>query len=198
MNLIQKISILILASLLLPFSTLNAQSQGEISISASVSSCTASLIIKPEKRMPREGNFAEKYLVVFYDQLYQEIFRIDNLETNNNGYSSIDLCSREISTTPGIYSIYIKSESHLGKLFSNVQGFFNYSTEFNLARNENEYLLAGDAINHNYINGLDVNKVINRLYTNEPRYDFNKDGIVNSLDLSNQIYNLHKRGDLIL
>jgi hypothetical protein len=58
-------------------------------------------------------------------------------------------------------------------------------------------LLAGDtgSTNDNYINSLDLSTLVEKFYTADNKNDLNQDGIVNSLDLSNQIFNLFKTGD---
>lgn len=180
------------------FSQIKAQAEGEVGVTATVAGCGATLIIKPEKRIPDQENFQNEYLVVFYDQLYQEIYRFEHVQTDKDGNATIDLCSKGLSTTPGVYSIYVKGYSHLSKLYIDNKGFFNYTTTFDLAKTPSDYVLAGDVIDHDYVNGLDLNIVISKLYTNDLKMDLNRDGIVNSLDLSNLIYNLHVSGQLKL
>jgi hypothetical protein len=192
-------SILILTLLVVfPFNKLSAQTEDEVTITATVAGCGAQILVKPEKRIPREGNFSNKNKIIFYDQFYQEIYKFENVETDKDGFSNIDICAQGLSTTPGIYSIYVKGYSHIGRLYIENKGFFNYTSFFDLAKNEDELLLAGDTIDHDYVNGLDLNALISKLYTDDLKTDLNRDGIVNSLDLSNQLYNLHKSGQLRL
>ena len=183
---------IMLLSVLFPINIIKAQLQGEIGVSASVQACEVTFLLKPEKRIPREGNFSNTYSIIIFDNKLTKIYNIDKIETDKDGRGSWDFCSKNITPTSGVYSIYVKGTSHLGKLFENVNGFYNYSTEFNLARFEGDYLLAGDVEDNNYINSIDINQLVLGLYTSEKKYDLNQDGIVNSLDLSNQIYNLHK------
>lgn len=190
--------ILVLVTIFLPVTPkINAQSnEGEVVIVATVTTCILEITIKPEKRIPREGNWSNQQNIIFYDQLYREAFSLENIQTDNNGFASVDICELGIQVDPGIYSIYVKGVSHLGKLFINKGGFFNYTTTFNLAKTEDDYLLAGDYLSQDYINGLDLNGAISKLYSNDSRADFNRDGTVNSLDLSNLIFNLHRSGQL--
>jgi len=177
---------------------IEAQAEGEVGITATVGGCGIVILIKPEKRWPKEGNFSNKNQIIFYDQLYQEIFRFEDIETDKDGYATIDVCSGGFTTEPGVYSIYVKGYSHVGRFYIEKEGFFKYTTFFNLAKNQDEYLLAGDTLVNDYVNALDLNESISKLYSNDIRSDLNRDGIVNSLDLSNQIYNLHRGGQLKL
>ena len=62
---------------------------------------------------------------------------------------------------------------------------------------ENKDLLAGaiSIVYNNFINALDLSVMMNELFSNDVKADLNQDGLVNSLDLSNQIYNFYDFGE---
>ncbi len=169
--------------------------QDNVDVSVSVPGCVIDLTVKPEKRIPSTNNW-DTILNV-------SIFRPDNTllksfttNTDNLGKSTIDLCDLGATPLPGTYDFFLTGYSHLRKKFASVTTFQNY---FNIVdfTTGNVKLLAGEVSNShdNYINIFDFSTQVQKLYTNDYRNDLNQDGIVNSLDVSNTIYNFYKSGD---
>lgn len=180
--------------LLLPLdSSVKAQ---DVFVNATVKSCLLSIKLLPEKRIPRENNWQNTYQIIFYNSLGQNILEFNKIVADENGILNLELCKSDFSLEAGTYTVYVKGFSHLGKIFIENDMFYNYKTELDFSNKLSDQLLAGDVLDHNYINGLDLNVTISNLYSSNLKSDFNRDGIVNSLDLSNQIFNLHLSGDL--
>ena len=67
--------------------------------------------------------------------------------------------------------------------------------DFTLA--DSFYLLAGDVntSKDNYVNGLDMAALENKIYSDDLEADLDWNGIVNGLDLNIAEYNIYKFGD---
>lgn len=168
----------------------------DIFINATVKGCSLSIKLFPEKRIPRENNWQNTYQITFYNSLGQNILEFNNVVADEQGILNLELCNSGVLVEAGTYSVYVKGFSHLGRIFIENDMFYKYKTELDLSKNLSNQLLAGDVLGHNYINGLDLNVIISKLYSSNLKSDLNRDGIVNSLDLSNLIFNLHLSGDL--
>jgi len=96
----------------------------------------------------------------------------------------------------GNYRIEIIGYSHLNKNFP--CRLVSSSEEYVDLTQDSAVLLAGEVSNvyDNYINSLDISVLVNQLYNADYLTDLNQDSKVNSLDMSIQIYNLFKFGDV--
>jgi hypothetical protein len=109
--------------------------------------------------------------------------------TGNGSMVPIDVSS----LPPGYYDISVKGYSQLRKVFSGkpfflIEHFYDLTTD-------GEFLKSGDTIDDNYVNLLDLKQTEAKLYTDDLKNDLNRDGIVNSLDVSNLVYNFNVNGE---
>lgn len=147
--------------------------------------------VYPEKRVPSFGNFSNVYLLQIINPITNTVvYQKSGVVANNNGEFEELILSQDLPH--GIYKVRIKGISHLSKDFNNVQiksntNFYNFTLGGN-------FLLAGDTsvIEDDLINSLDISRLEKTLFTNISRSDLNKDGYVNSLDISIQAYNINK------
>lgn len=147
--------------------------------------------VYPEKRTPSFGNFSNVYLLQIINPITNTIvYQKSGIVADNNGEFEEFIPSQYLPH--GIYKVRIKGISHLSKDFNNVQiknntNFYNFTSGGN-------FLLAGDTsvIEDDLINSLDISRLEKTLFTNILRSDLNKDGYVNSLDMSIQAYNINK------
>ncbi len=167
----------------------------DIGIDADVYGCDLTLTIHPEKRLPASNNWATDLSISIYDGL--GVLKGTATGTSDNaGTLSMDLCSEGIYLVSGTYTFKVRGTSHLRKAFDPVASFDIYSNTIDLSIGGDE-LLAGETslVFDNYINSLDLATQIKRLYSSDSVTDLNRDGTVNSLDISNTLYNLFVAGD---
>lgn len=168
-----------------------------LTVTATVEGCFILIRVYPEKRIPIIGNWSNQMEIDIYDA--NSIFLTSvNLTSNNLGFSPpIDMCTL-LGSSPGIgqYILRVKGLSHLRQRFPPVTSFTTVQTLFDLVNLEPP-LLAGETsiIFDNFINGLDLATQVDRIYTGDIKNDLNRDGLVNSLDLSNTIFNLYVFGE---
>jgi len=168
-------------------------STDQLKVTAQVDSCIVQITVHPEKRIPSTNNWGTILRVEIYSgSSYLGSYQVT---TDSSGTGTANICSSNLKVLPGNYNFYLKGYSHLRKAFLNYPAFSTTKTTLNFATAGN--LLAGETsvIYDNYINSLDLSTQINHLYTNDYKSDLNQDGKVNSLDISNTIYNFFKHGD---
>lgn len=165
-----------------------------IGITASVSGCLLDLDFLPEKRIPATGNASTQANIQVFDLSSSKVADFD-VTTDQNGQSTTNLCDIGIYTQNGIYDFYVQAESHLRKVFRSIPSFQKVATTLDLR--DDGKLLAGEVspIYDNTINSLDLSVLISKYGDTSNKYDLNRDGQVNSLDISNAIYNLMRSGD---
>lgn len=149
--------------------------------------------VYPEKRVPSTLNWSTIADFKVRNQVSSALLLQKVVTTNNSGQGTITLGPSE-NVSSGNHSVLIKGISHLAKRYNNVP-FFKQFEDFDFTPYGD--LLAGDthSSNDNTINSLDISTLIIRLNTGDYINDLNQDSLVNSLDLSMQIYNLYKIGD---
>lgn len=145
----------------------------------------------PEKRVNPENNHAIKGDLTFFNSSGKYEFSID-LDKSGQGYLSPTL-------KPGDYSVGFKGLSHLTKVIHNVGVKESATINLDFTDNNRFELLAGDVApsKDDYVNSLDIVATTQVLYQDNVHADLNKDGIVNAMDLSIEIKNLHKSGEKI-
>ncbi len=163
------------------------------SVSASIPTCTLIVNVKPEKRIPRIGNW-DTILTVEVATTSNITLRTFTFPTNTQGEGSFDLCGNGIYFPPGTYNFKVRGFSHLRKVFENIPAF-NSTSEFSVTFTEE--MLAGETsiVYDNYINMMDFVTQIEQLYTADYKNDLNQDGLVNSLDFANTITNFYLNGE---
>ncbi len=157
--------------------------------------CQLNLIVHPEKRIPRTGNWGTLLIVYIYKD--NQKIASATARSNDQGAATFDFCPQNITFEPGNYNIAIKGLSHLCQYFQGVRAFDNDTDVVDLTTN-NQILFAGETSNifDDKINSLDASTQIRAFYsTNDEKNDLNRDGKVNSLDFSNTIYNFYDLGD---
>jgi hypothetical protein len=120
---------------------------------------------------------------------------ITGTATNFTGTGTVVIPGNQIILS-GSYRLIVRGFSHLRRQYSCYTINQASGTYIDLTL-ENKDLLAGEVnpVYDNYINSLDMSALINKLFTGDYKMDLNQDGQVNSLDYSNQIYNIFVAGD---
>lgn len=157
--------------------------------------CKLNLLVRPEKRIPRTGNWGTLLLVYIY-QGNQKIAS-SQARSDDLGRATFDFCSQNLEFTPGRYNFAVKGLSHLCYYFQDVQSFESDTFETDLTVG-GKLLFAGETSNifDDKINSLDASTQIRAFYSlNDEKNDLNRDGKVNSLDFSNTVYNFYDLGD---
>jgi hypothetical protein len=177
-----------LGATLLAFSGSNA-----VTVTATIPTCKLTLNIKPEKRIPRVGNWETILNVEVRTSSNVPILNA-TIPTDSQGTGTYDLCANNVYFPPDSYSFFIKGFSHLRRVFQDTPAF-NSTTEFSISFEPE--MLAGETsiVYDNYINILDFVTQINNLYSADYKNDLNQDGIVNSLDFNNIITNFYIAGE---
>lgn len=147
---------------------------------------------KPEKRVPRDGNFGLDTIIRFFLSDTEDEVLSREISTDAQGNAEF---TDELADT--IYDISLKGRSHLTKF---IRGFdmtglteavldFTFDNSFNL--------LAGDVqfAKDDYINSLDLSAAAIKIFASDLDADLNNDGIVNSLDITIIIANIFKGGE---
>lgn len=164
-----------------------------VTITASIRLQELKFKVYPEKRVPKTNNWSTVTDFKVRDSTTSEIYLHQVLTTNKQGAGVIHPTPSEFIPA-GFHSVLIKGVSHLAKRYDGIE--FEHQYE-NYDFTPYGDLLAGDThrSNDNFINSLDVSTLIGKLNTSDYKNDLNQDTQVNSLDLSNQIFNLSKYGD---
>lgn len=150
--------------------------------------------VHPEKRHPSMHNWDSLMDFQVQNQAtHAVIFERGLVSTNTEGVGTIALASTE-NVPDGYYSVYIKGISHLSRRYDNIQ-FGHISEDYDFTSFGDH--LAGDTHHSrdDFINSLDISILLTSLNTGDYICDLNQDTLVNSLDLSNQLYNISKWGD---
>lgn len=163
---------------------------------------TVNFIGIPEKRVPNISpyqvyNYSADLLVRIYllgaDRTNPDnIIFSTTLNTNDSGSSFMVI--------PGLpygqYDITVKSNTTLSKVYSNatVGGY----SDVDFTNNASSPLLCGDinlTFGDDKVNSLDLSILVNQWGSADDRADLNKDGLVNSLDISNLLVNFNRVGE---
>jgi hypothetical protein len=177
-----------LGAMLLSFSGSN-----QVFVTAMVPTCILTLNIKPEKRIPRVGNWDTILNVEIRTSSNVPVLNT-TLNTDAQGTGSYDLCSNNIYFPADSYNFFIKGFSHLQRVFNDVPAF-DANAQFSISFATE--MLAGETsiVYDNYINILDFVTQINNIYSADYKNDLNQDGVVNSLDFNNTITNFYIAGE---
>lgn len=140
----------------------------------------------PEKRLPATGNWANVYGVNFYVRGTRDLAFSSQLTTNNLGVGQI--VTSELPK--GRYDISLKGMSHLRILVPDITITGDMDIDVT-----HRTIPAGDLQGDNFVNALDISKLLSMLYTAQLLADLNRDGIVNALDISIMLGNLYRAGE---
>jgi hypothetical protein len=165
----------------------------QVTVTATIPTCILTLNIKPEKRIPRVGNWDTILNVEIRTSSNVPVLDA-TFPTDTQGTGSYDLCANNIYFPADSYNFFIRGFSHLQRVFNDVPAF-NANAEFSISFATE--MLAGETsiVYDNYINILDFVTQINNLYSADYKNDLNQDGIVNSLDFNNTITNFYIAGE---
>jgi hypothetical protein len=196
-------AIVVLLSLPLYFDQLGKQpsvlsmvsSSDQVIVQATVSACSLTLTVKPEKRIPPVNNWGTLLTVDIYNQSGQRIFNYQ-VTSDKYGVGTVNICDHGVFLPPGIYRFFVRGFSHLRRNFGAHYTFDKSISILDLSSG-GSLLYAGETSNifDNKINSLDISTQIVHLFTNDNKNDLNQDGKVNSLDISNTITNFFLVGD---
>ncbi len=149
------------------------------------------LIAKPEKRIPTSGNDSTLLTVELRTAGTMTVVFSGSVVTGSGGtYSGFMLTG----ISEGSYDIAAKGYSHLRRTIANVAVSSGITVDFTSAGASP--LFSGDVNStdgDNKTNGIDL--IVNALYGYIVRYDLNRDGLVNGIDLTNAVTNLNDLGD---
>lgn len=153
---------------------------------------TIDILAYPEKRIPSRGNWSTEGRLRFYQQGDQLYSYQYEMPTSDTGYAIVDH-----AVADGTYDVAFKGRSHLTKFIRNVNVQENADISLDYTLNDTDRLLAGDVQyqKDDIVNSLDLSATVLVLYQSDDDADLNKDGIVNSLDLSIEVINLLKVGE---
>lgn len=165
-----------------------------VDVGVDVYGCVLELLLKPERRVSASTNSSLSIEVEIYDTdnvlkvVYQDI-------ADNTGRASINLCDNNVSLVDNNYKFYVKGDGYLKRSFGPLRAFDKSTTTLDL-RSDTE-LLAGEVskIYDNYINSFDIDGVNEFFGSNTQKYDLNRDGLVNSMDISIALKNFNSKGD---
>jgi len=148
---------------------------------------------KPEKRVPKIGNWDTSAVVTFKTPGENFSSNLYLVETNAQGEA--DLVIDDL--IPGIYDSTFKGLSHLKKKLYGLDIRINGNNFLDFTQGDTFHLLAGDVqrSKDNYVNGLDIAAMENNIYTGDVDVDLNQDYVVNGLDFSVLSANFYKWGD---
>jgi hypothetical protein len=174
----------------------NEETAGAVNITTDVVPCDITFIVHPEKRIPPSGNWSEDLNIQVVDLLLNVTVFNQTVTSDNSGHAKVQVCPVGVLTDGSHYDVLVKGGSHLRKRFSAV--LFQGSPTITIdLTGPGKDLLAGDTdlpVGNNTVNYNDVTQLSINLYSNNRRNDLNRDGKVNSLDLSNMVTNLGKTG----
>lgn len=167
-----------------------------VTLQSTIYACIVDITIYPEKRQPATNNWQTDLDVTIYDITETTELGTFSASTNSLGQTNVNICDQGVNLLADDYIFKIKGLSHLTKDFSLV-GIFDFATETITLTLPSQRLLAGDTsvVADNYINSLDLSTQINSFGSSDNRNDLNQDGEVNSLDISNIIFNFYSAGD---
>lgn len=146
----------------------------------------------PEKRIPAEGNWSTTGLLNLFNAETGDFMYGFLVDLDDQGQALIS----DKNIADGVYDVSFKGRSHLAKRLMSFEVVSDDDISIDFTVN-NQFLLAGDvqANKDNYINGLDFSAIGSVLYGSNLNADLNRDGVVNSLDLSIAANNIYKRGE---
>jgi len=147
----------------------------------------------PEKRIPPVNNWSNSYSITLQNCNTNESIKFENVSTQDNGIGMLDTSSENV--LDGEFRFIVQGMSHLIKRFDCVS-INSTEPSIDLTIN-NQFLKAGQiSIDlDNYVNALDISELIDKYQTSNIKSDLNRDGLVNSLDLSVLVGNLFLAGD---
>jgi hypothetical protein len=153
------------------------------------------IIAWPQKRIPKTGNWdTHNTLEVRYPGETESLYTT-KFDTDEQGvYFGVDLLS---NVGEGVYDVTIKGYSHLRFKKYNVQVDADLE-EIDFTAGGTDFLLAGDTDGtdgDNFVNALDISKIVDQMYTDDERCDLNQEFIVNALDIAITIDNMYVWGD---
>jgi hypothetical protein len=165
----------------------------DITITATVKTDQIRFKIYPEKRFPQINNWSNQYEIIMQNCNSNQFLNFSNVFSNNYGEGAINTSSSLI--TNASYRFIFQGTSHLRHKTDCYQiNKVEQSIDFTL---ESKELRAGEisAFYDNYINSLDISKLEKDYLSSNIKSDLNRDGKVNSLDLSILINNLFIAGE---
>ena len=187
-----------------------AEDTSIVTIEVEETECVVRVRAIPEKRLPDTGNWSTLLRIEILTLNNASIGVVEDIRTDDQGIGIIDICEEELELEDGeSYNFFVKGLSHLRKFYPNVQVNIGLEelTDFSDNNNTENLMLAGETsvVFDNYINSLDISTqinssvwgVINEAHSdlNHERNDLNREGKVNSLDISNTTFNYRLVGD---
>jgi hypothetical protein len=165
-----------------------------VNITAFIKTSLLRFRVFPEKRIARIGNWGTFSDILLRNCTSNKFYTFSSVETDDQGYGTVPIGATTV-LYDGPYRFYVRGISHLNRRF-NCYAIDEAENLVDLTK-EGKELLAGEVsvIYDNYINSLDMSVLVNKIFTNDYKSDLNQDSEVNSLDFSNQIFNLYMHGD---
>ncbi|MFB6226378.1 MAG: hypothetical protein ABEJ02_03425 [Candidatus Paceibacteria bacterium] len=150
----------------------------------------------PAKRVKKKGgNLQLKFTLFIADPKTNNIMLKTTGTTNSKGVYT----AQNIKSGPGKAHAYLKGRSHLAKKIVGVNIKDGKTVNLDFTDNGNFKLIPGDTAGKgtkdNFIDILDLSKVLTKMNTADKDTDLNRDGITDILDLSILLNNFNKSGD---
>lgn len=168
----------------------------DVNVITQIYGCILNLTAKPEKRIPAINNWSAELTVEIYTSSNTYLGNFVT-NTDNFGQATVNICNEGFQLSGSAnYNFYIKGQSNLKKLFSNLPAFEFATTTIDYTPGSVR-LINGETSNvyDNKINTLDISTQVTKIGTSDVKNDLNRDGEVNVLDLSNTITNFNLTGD---
>lgn len=166
---------------------------GTVTVTTTVKTNKIYFKVYPERRIPAINNWSNSYSITLENCASGQTYSFTDINTSSNGIGELDTSSQDIAN--GQYHFIVQGYSHLRKVFD-CTAINSVEPNIDLTIN-NQLLLAGEISSDldNYVNSLDIGEMMNNYRTADIKADLNRDGKVNSLDLSNLVDNLFVAGD---
>lgn len=167
---------------LLPTHAQEIRIQGKVKMYGTVT-------LLPERRFPFPDNLSNEYSIDIRKSGSLIPLVSQNIVTDGKGNGTLNPV--DLGTLkPDEYDIAVKGFSHLREVYPR-QPFLYHKYNFNLLPS----LRAGDTFTDNLVNVMDLHYSDRKLYSEDRKSDLNRDGLVNSLDISNVAFNYYDTGD---
>lgn len=156
------------------------------------SGLTLHMIGIPEKRIPSTGNDSTQFTVEVRGP--DSLIAVDTATgttTAQGAFSGIVLDIED-----GTYDFTFKGYSHLRRKLRSIT--VSTGSVLDFTDDGDDKLLCGDVNGtdgDNEVNGIDLSLMTSALLGSVVRYDVNRDGVVNGIDLTDVVANLNVTGD---
>ncbi len=142
----------------------------------------------PEKRVPASGNHSPRMNIKLYAPGTSDLLFEDTvIKTATGFYGGLDT-----GLHPGTYDVVAKGYSHLSVTRAGMNLTDGGTIDF--TSGGSTPLRAGDVDENDAITPDDITHIGSHVWEDEEKYDLNRDGVVNGIDLTDATVNLGQTG----